>query len=191
MASAMIRTRRLPLLAGSCLFTASAVVGCASPGPFTSYRTTVGGLKANVATLESENEELRREVVNLKADNRRLEDDLVAERSNSDDLATRLDNARHLLSQNGGLDREISGRTDLDSPTRPLSDDPASRPKTRRSSRTPRKPPSAAIPGPLDSSSSSSRGSASDDHAWEPQAMRVKDDVWLPIASGTGSTIRR
>ncbi|MDX2038550.1 MAG: hypothetical protein SFX72_18025 [Isosphaeraceae bacterium] len=175
----------LPLLA----------IACASPGPITAHRTTVGSLKASLVAVESENEQLRKEVSELRADTRDLEDRLVAERAHSDDLATRLDNARGILGRtdptDSDLDREVADRSSPSSAGRAFSD--VGRPESRRSSRTTRKPPSAAIPGPLEPNSGSNlRPIDSDERLWDSQAAnRREDDVWLPIARGTGTPVVR
>ena len=61
-----------------------APIGCAQPGPFSSRQTMVGSLKASVSQLEFENEKLRKEVGELKADNSRLDTQLAQEREAHD-----------------------------------------------------------------------------------------------------------
>ena len=168
------------------------VAGCAQPGPITSHRTLVGGLKTNVVNLESENEGLRKQVATYKSESRDFEDQLVQERTHSDDLATRLDNARGLLGRTGGIDREVSSRSDLEPPSHSRSgfsdSDPIPPPRaSRKSSRATRKPPAAAIPNPVELDPPAST-SSNDDRSWGSRSRLNSDDQWLPIASGTGST---
>src|SRR3954454_20966409 len=79
-----------------------APIGCAQPGPFSSRQTMVGGLKASVSQLEFENEKLRKEVGELKADNSRLDNQLVQEREANGEIAARLDDAKDLIRRQGG-----------------------------------------------------------------------------------------
>ena len=187
---------RFALASALSLAGAVLVAGCTQPGPITSHRTLVGGLKTNVVNLESENDELRKQVATYKSESRDFEDQLVQERAHGDDLATRLDNAKGLLGRTGGIDREVSSRSDLEPPSSSRStfsdSDPIPPPRNaRKSSRATRKPPAASIPSPVELDPPAST-SSNEDRAWGPQSRLNADDQWLPIASGTGSTrVRR
>src|SRR5881628_2443438 len=105
--------RQLGIIAATLL----GISGCAQSGSVLSQRTSVGTLKTGVSQLEFQNQQLRREVANLKADNRRIEDQLVQEESVNGELSARLDDARDLLGRRGvasqetGSDPESARRT--------------------------------------------------------------------------------
>src|SRR5262245_606340 len=169
------------LLAGSAVLS-----GCSEMGTTIPRRTTVGTLRSSLSHLEFENEQLRREVAQLKTDARDVEDRLVQEESENGTLKAKLDDARHLLSQRG---YDFGGE-----PSSSLSrGDSASTIPAGQSSRKRRKPPFTRIPGriePVDPSD--------DEHTLMPKS-RDGDDVssrnlfgeperWLPIAQGTSAS---
>ncbi len=165
----------------------SLLSGCAEEGPFLAHRATLGSLKTSVSHLGFENEQLRRQVADLKAENRQIEDRLVQEEAVNGDLAARLDDARNAL----------RGRGD-DWDDLPRTADPESR-KTLpagRSNKKRRKPPFVQIPGQVDTmppSDSRSRGPR--DRLDDPKVPREDDpgpqswlegnNRWLPIARGS------
>jgi hypothetical protein len=147
----------------------------------------VGGLKASVTQLESEKEDLKREVAELKAQNRRISNNLVEERSRNGELATRLDGARNIL-RSQGLDRaELSDSVpELDDGLTSRRGSPIKRPAPK-----PRKTPFAEIPGLGSSDGFEDRGGNSDvprnsrgDEDFLPQARRDVDARWLPVTPG-------
>jgi hypothetical protein len=191
----MPKTNGLTRSASLVLVVAAIAPGCSTPGPLTSRHTMIGGLKADISLLESEKEELRKEIADLKSDNNRISNELVAERALNGDLATRLDGARNIL-RSQGLDRaDLSGSTRSDltpdfdaAPSRRAS--PGRRPATK-----PRQAPFAEIPSPgssLDPPSGSEGfpSSSRDDENLNPQARRDSDYRWLPVARGTGGLTR-
>ena len=99
------RSRHLaPWLALASLST----IGCAHQGPFSSGRTMTGSLKASVSQLEFENENLKKEIGELKADNSRLDNQLVQEREANGEIAARLDDAKDLIRRQGGNAQALS-----------------------------------------------------------------------------------
>ncbi len=153
-------------LAGLMLLT-----GCqGGPGPLTSRYTTLGSLKTSVSQLEFQNEQLAKQVAELKSENRHFGDRLVQEEAENGDLAARLDDARNVLGQRGG-------------------DEPATT-KVRRSGNTKRKPPAAAIPGriePSDDPDGKDVGLSDPPPRSRVAARPPRDDRWLPVARGLGS----
>jgi hypothetical protein len=109
-------------------------------------------MKSSLSHLQFENEQLKTEVAKLKEENRSIEDRLVQEQLHTGDLAARLDNARNLLKDRGfDSDTRLGSRSG--SATSDAEDD-SPRPRALpagRSTRKPRKPPAASIPGDLDS----------------------------------------
>jgi hypothetical protein len=173
----------------------AALPGCAQPGPLLSQRFTNGTLKASVSQLQFENQQLRREVATLKADNRQVEERLVQEQNANGELTARLDNARTLLSQRGfgaGGDSSLDEAGSGSPPVRNTI--PAG-----RSSRKPRKPPFARIPGQIevlpseeDDSGRSAWGTPTEPATSEsehpdlgPQSHLDRQKVWLPVATET------
>src|SRR5690348_418427 len=77
------------------------LAGCAQTGTTFPRRTSMGTLKTSLSHLEYENQQLRREVAQLKTDTRDIEDRLVQEEAHNGELKATLDDARHLLSQRG------------------------------------------------------------------------------------------
>jgi len=109
-------------------------------------------MKASLSHLQFENEQLKTEVAKLKEENRSMDDRLVQEQVHNGDLTARLDDARNLL-----RDRGIDSETRLGARSRSTRagtpDEELSQPRTLpagRTSKKPRKPPSASIPGDLD-----------------------------------------
>ena len=176
-----LRTATVPFLL-------AAVAGCAQSGPLLSHQAALGTLKASVSHLEYENQQLRRQVTDLKAENRQVEDRLVQEESVNGELSARLDDARALLSRRG------SGASDGFDP------DPSNSGKALpagRSTRKPRKPPFAQIPGRIDEAPPAD-DEGSDARSFEPrsswradpgaQSSRSDPGLWLPVAQGSGGS---
>ena len=84
--------------------------GCSQSRPMLSQRTSVGSLKTGLSQLEFQNQQLRQQVANLKADNRRIEDQLVQEETANGELSARLDDARNLLGRRGAYLDPAGGR---------------------------------------------------------------------------------
>jgi hypothetical protein len=170
--------RNLGLLAATSL-----LVGCSQPGPILSRYTTIGTLKTSLSHLEFENQQLRSKVAGLESENRDIENRLVREEAVNGDLSARLDDARDVMAKNGTNWGSSSGG--------PSRDDSTSRAlPAGRSSRTPRKPPFARIPGQLDSAPPAdgyddeyNRATVPSTDAFGPQGLR-DDGQWLPIARG-------
>ncbi len=152
------------------------VSGCAQSGPLLTQGTTVGSLKTSVSHLEYENQQLKREVATLKAENRDVEGRLVQEESANGELTARLDDARNLLRGRGVAE---SG-PEVDAPPKTL---PAG-----QSSRKKRKPPFARIPGRLDPlpalDDDSDSPSTRDPEADGPQSRLDRNNAWLPVVGG-------
>ena len=67
----VMTTGRLPLLVAAGLLGSAAIGslgGCSSPGPIASHRATVGSLKASVSQLEYANDNLKKQVAQLKSE---------------------------------------------------------------------------------------------------------------------------
>jgi hypothetical protein len=150
------------------------LTGCAGSGPLLSQQTGIGTLKTSVSRLEFENQQLKSQLANLKAESRRIEDRLVQEEAANGELTARLDDARNLLSGRGlgpGSD-SASGRTL-----------PAG-----RSNRVPRKPPFARIPGQIDVGPPANVEDIPADpregDLFGPQSRLERWNPWLPVASG-------
>jgi hypothetical protein len=172
---------------------ALAPLGCSQPGPFTARQTMVGSLKASVSQLEFENEKLRAEVGELKADNSRLDNQLVQEREANGEVTARLDDAKDLLRRQGGNASAMGGSS------KNFEDDDIPPPATTspvRRSKGSRKPPAARIP---QIESTTPFGSSSDDLGYEPPERSPRDigpvdadeDRWLPVARGLASPVAR
>lgn len=169
---------------------ALAPIGCAQPGFFSSRQTMAGSLKASVSQLEFENEKLRKEVGELKADNSRLDNQLAQERDVNGEMSARLDDAKSLLRRQGGNAQALGP------PSRNSEDDEIPPPATvppGRSIRQSRKSPTTQIPRP------EPKHSADDDLGYLPPSRsprdlgpldRDDDDRWLPVARGLPSQVR-
>ncbi len=164
--------------------------GCSQPGPFMQRQTMMGALKSNVAQLESEKSGLSKELADLKAENRRIENERAAVEEKNGELAARLDDARNLISRQGIGDGDTTvsrSSSDVDRPSQRRATPARSQPRGR-------KPPIAQIPSErrsvedpdlLDSAESvdlpppRARRQPSDDQS------RVDDrSPWVPIAKG-------
>jgi hypothetical protein len=179
----------------SCLILAALLpLGCAQPGPFTSRQTMVGSLKASVSQLEFENEKLRKEVGDLKADNSRLDTQLAQERDANGEITARLDDAKDLIRRQGGNAQALGGTP------KNFEDDnippPVATPRGQRT-KSSRKPPAARIPQIEAAPFGSSTG---DDLGYQPANRTPRDlgptdveeeDRWLPVARGLGTTVTR
>ncbi|HWE35483.1 MAG TPA: hypothetical protein VG406_02845, partial [Isosphaeraceae bacterium] len=95
----MIAIPRPRLLAAAALL---ALTGCANMPSLSGRRVTVGSLKSHVARLETENDQLRRELADTEADRGRLESELAQAESSNGELTARLDDARQALRAQGG-----------------------------------------------------------------------------------------
>jgi hypothetical protein len=109
-------------------------------------------MKTSLSHLQYENEQLKTEVARLKEESQSMEDRLVQEQIHNGDLTARLDDARNIL-RDRGLDTEtrIGSRAKGKNSAEP--DDELAQPRTLpagRTSKKPRKPPAASIPGDLD-----------------------------------------
>ncbi|AGA26939.1 hypothetical protein [Singulisphaera acidiphila] len=168
------------------------LTGCAETGGITlPRRTSMGTLKTSLSHLEYENQQLRKEVAQLKTDSRDVENRLVQEETDNGDLRARLNDARLQLSQRGiDFDAQSSSTTsrDLDSDPDAKIAIPAGQSNRKR-----RKPPFAQIPGGL---KPIPRLDFDDDEhvidpkplqgdAFGPQSSLNDPDRWLPIAHGT------
>ena len=138
--------------AGWTVITLCFVTGCAGGESFLTGGPTAGQMKTSLSHLQYENEQLKTEVARLKEESRSMEDRLVQEQIHNGDLTARLDDARNIL-RDRGVDSETlvgartKGKRDAD------PDDEIARPRTLpagRTSKKPRKPPAASIPGDLD-----------------------------------------
>ncbi|MBX6316147.1 MAG: hypothetical protein IRY99_25035 [Isosphaeraceae bacterium] len=170
--------------------------GCTQPGPLTARRTTIGALKASVSLLESEKEQLRREVTDLKAENQRLGQRLAQSESANDELATRLDNARELLRRQGGGESLLGRSTETDPEFR-LEPMPRTTPAGRNPKKG-RKTPFAQIPGEIaipdpnfQDEGSDPRDERSDRDDFGPQSRLDAASPWLPVARGVSRSSPR
>ena len=134
---------------GSLVVALVVVAGCSGRSSVLTGGASTGQMKTSLSHLQFENEQLKTEVAKLREESRSFEDRLVQEQVHNGDLAARLDDARNLL-----RDRGIENDTRLGATTRGSraadQDDELSGPRAipaGRSSRKPRKPPSASIPG--------------------------------------------
>jgi hypothetical protein len=162
---------------------ASLPLGCAQPGPILGRRTTVGTLKASVSQLEFEKSELNKELAELKADHRRMEDRLAQEEEANGELTARLDDARVML-----RDRGYNADAFAPPARRTQQDDGAS--PGRKTPRQGRKPPFARIPGRVDPVNSSDGNdpfdapSSSESSSLGPQTRRDRASAWTAVARG-------
>jgi hypothetical protein len=153
----------------------------------------LGSLKASVSQLEFENEKLRKEVGELKADNARLDNKLAQESDVNGELAARLDDAKDLLRRQGGNAQALGA------PSKNFEDDgippPVTVPQGQRI-KSRRKPPTTQIPRVEADEPDRSTG---DDVSYTPSTRRPRDlgpedrddDRWLPVARGLPSAVTR
>ena len=109
-------------------------------------------MKISLSHLQYENEQLKTEVARLKEESRSMEDRLVQEQIHNGDLTARLDDARNIL-RDRGVDTETRVGTRTKGKKGADPDGEMAQPRTLpagRTTRKPRKPPSASIPGDLD-----------------------------------------
>ncbi len=167
----------------------AALSGCAESGSILAPRTSVGTLKTGLSHMEFENQQLRKRVSSLEAENRQVENDLVREQSANGDISARLDDALAMLKRRGLLGGDVAGSDpDNAAPEPPRTTLPAG-----RSNKKPRKPPFAQIPGQLDIGPSSTDddnafrgwGTGNDSTRVGPQSRVEDPTVWLPVARGT------
>lgn len=81
------------------LTTLGCLPGCAGPGPIRDRLTSMGTLKTMVGQLQFENEKLRRETTELRAENVRVSDRLAQEEAQNAELATKVDQLRGFASR--------------------------------------------------------------------------------------------
>jgi len=109
-------------------------------------------MKVSLSHLQYENEQLKTEVARLKEESRSMEDRLVQEEIHNGDLTARLDDARNILRDRGvDTGTRVGARTKGKRNADP--DEETAQPRTLpagRTSKKPRKPPAASIPGDLD-----------------------------------------
>jgi outer membrane murein-binding lipoprotein Lpp len=185
------------LAVASVLAVTSAGLGCVQSGPIQNHRTTLGTLKTSVSQLEFEKEQLRKEVADLKSENRRVEDRLTQEEAANGELTAKLDDARVIL-RGRGLDTDslVGPSRSSDDPF----DDPAN-PPTSRPARAGRKPPFARIPGRSDQAPSVEDGKDDPFYApstrpagtFGPQSRVNGQSPWMPVARGAdayGASVR-
>ncbi len=165
---------------------AGLAAGCQGTGPILSRQTTVGTLKTSVSQLEFRNDQLEKQVTELKSENRHYEDRLVQEQTEADNLATQLDDMK-------GRSGQKDGPVDLRTGSRSRAvDDPAEetpQPKARRSNGR-RKPPAVSIPGRIEPARDPDDVGLSDDPPTRSRvasARRPREERWLPVARGLGA----
>lgn len=179
---------------------ASLAAGCSQPGPFLRRQTMMGALKTNVAQLESEKDQLTKELADQRAELRRTESQLAELEAQNGDLAVRLDDARAVMGRQGIDDGKAFA------PARSASDSDADRPSNRRA--TParsqpkgRRTPFAQIPNERRSLDEPEEPLLDRDRDERP-TRRYRDDSddqsrldnsspWLPVARGATSPSRR
>ncbi len=151
----------------------------------------VGGLKASVSQLEFENEKLRKEVGELKAENSRLDTQLAQESEANGEMAARLDDAKTLIRRQGGNVQAMGGGS------KPFDEDdippPVTTPKGRRV-KSGRTPPTVKLP-----TYDATEPPANDDVSYLPPNRTPRDlgsddngtdDRWLPVARGLPSQVK-
>lgn len=167
-------------------------LGCAQGNPFTSQRSTVGSLKANVSQLQYENNKVKSQLAKLEAENQRLDERLSQEEQANGRLTAELDQARNTLAQDG---RDMTPSIEVPSPRRTL---PANQPD--RPAPFARIPSSSSVEldAPIDISPAAPRTSRkfNDDDlpvdlpsmggvSQDPDAQSWRDSRnWLPVARG-------
>ena len=183
-------TGRFQLLKTVCLVglaTLGTIVGCAHPGPIATHRATVGSLKASVSQLEYSNENLKKQVADLRSDSTRVENELVQEKEANGELTARLDDAKDVIRKQGGDVTALNRSSGSASQASTASADDEVPPELKsavRRSRSRRKPPTTQIPRP-DSATDSGPGALELPSDPGPQAARDLDDGrWLPVARG-------
>jgi len=187
-------------MTSTCILT-MALAGCSGQKPFQGGSSA--SMKTTLSHIQFENEQLKTEVAKLKEENRSIEDRLVKEQLHTGQLAARLDDARNLLRDRGiDSDTRLGSRSEDSDP-----DDDLSRPRTQpagRSTRKPRKPPTARIPSEQEANLPRAReGDEADggtisfkapgsspprSRSTEDSVAKVEDDedsfVWQPVAQG-------
>lgn len=199
-----MRTSRFHLAVAAGLLGSAALgalPGCSQSGPIATRRNTVGALKASVSQLEYSNENLKKQVADLKAEKTRVANALDEEAARNGDLAARLDDAKDALRrQDGGGVAALDRGGPASSPEKSRASTAAADdeiPPPRRSSsssvrpsKSSRKPPTTQIPR-IESSADAGPGAlelpSADRFDPGPQASRLADDGrWLPVARGNG-----
>lgn len=169
--------------------------GCASQPPVLGRNTMVGSLRASVASLESQNRKLSRDVADLHAERQDLEDRLVAEQAQNEALASRIQQHQELAQ---APDSSGEGAFDAfgtpESPPQPRRAIPAGRTQGR-------KVPFAQIPGEIrplsdDDAERPSKSSADDlfFHSGGMDDQSRLDDSrtrWMPVARDFSDKVGR
>lgn len=174
------RVHRLPLTPALFVLVLTGMSGCSGRGNFLTGGPTVGQLKTSLAHAEVQNQQLQKQVAQLKTDNRSIEDRLVREELNNGDLTARLDNARNLL-RGRGVELEERPRTASNSRHNMFDDEEddldSSNAGSRRTlpagrqSRKTRRPPSVRIPGRIE-------GTLDEDE--DEDAVSSRRPTWSP-----------
>jgi hypothetical protein len=141
----------------------------------------MGGLKSNVSQLESEKEDLRKQVADLRAENRRLEGRYAQEVSANNELADRLDGARSILKRQGLDSGLASGASPADDESPPSIPPPRRITPSGRTTPKPRKAPFTEIRA-RPASDDDRNDLPEPDADLGPQASRSGDSRWNPIA---------
>ncbi len=173
-------------LLGACLLIAEA--GCSQSGGFTSRQTTTNNLKASVSQLQFENDNLKKQMGELRADASRTETELAQERDANGELSARLDDAKDLIRRKGGDATALNSSShdpDPDAVPPPYTRPPARRAKGGR------KPPAAQIPRvEFDPSGFEDKSLEPSSHTRDPGPQAwLDDDRWLPVARGLGNPV--
>ena len=190
-----LRTRRLASTAAM-LALAISGAGCASQPPVLGRNTMVGSLRASVASLESQNRKLSRDVADLRAERQDLEDRLVSEQAQNEALASRIQQNQELAQ----APDPSTGEGAFDAFSTPESPPPARRalPAGRTQGR---KVPFAQIPGEIrplseDDAERPSNSSADDlfFHSGGIDDQSRLDDSrtrWMPMARDFSEKVGR
>jgi hypothetical protein len=169
------------------------VSGCAGVGSgLASRRTTMGTLKADVARLESQNQQFRGRVAELEADKRRVSEQLAQEREANGELTARLDDARMLLARQGGTGEAVERQWPDDSIERITPPSGRTRSSTRRppfaqigGGRRPiPTPDDEDLPAPEETPDEPARSSDLFPEDRERSTRGERTLRWLPVATG-------
>ena len=156
--------------------------GCTQPGPLARRRATFGSLKASVAQLETENEQIRQQLAEAESEKRRLEDRVVEEDSNNGELTAQLNDALNVI-RHQGLESTPTLAAPSPDPDRasPRRTSPAKRPRKHPAPFT--QIPSMIDPAPDESSDPEGGDQASrDDLPPRGPDERQARARWLPVA---------
>lgn len=162
-------------------------LGCSQADPFLARRTNVGSLKTSLAQLEHDNEQYRKQVAELEAENRRVTAELSDEHESNAELASRLERVQgHLGGDSRAADSSDGGRWGES--------------RTAPAGRPARKPPfaqigsnSSPLPDEADSAFDPSGGNSFDLQPYRPSKREpatsgreaYNDLKWLPVATSS------